>query len=214
MQLGPRAITSVSSISQRHFSDLLLFGVTAAELTYVCVETPIFTIADWIYLLQHLLVLGIALTRVPAEVQDRPVRTALAVVVSYAYPYAQIIYLGRVPGHVAWPAGGLLLVTLSACFSFASLLALGRRFGVRPAMRGLAMRGPYRLVRHPMYLAYVLGDIGYNLEEWNKGTALMVLTGWLALIWRICAEERILSQDARWAAYHDLVKYRLIPGVW
>jgi hypothetical protein len=26
-----------------------------------------------------------------------------------------------------------------------------------------------------MYLAYVLADIGYNLQEWNFGTALLVI---------------------------------------
>ena len=106
------------------------------------------------------------------------------------------------------------MVTLSACLSLVSLLTLGRRFGIRPALRGLATRGPYRVVRHPMYLAYVLGDIGYNLQEWNGGTALMVLAGWTSVLYRIHAEERILSRHARWPTYVASVRYRLLPGVW
>jgi protein-S-isoprenylcysteine O-methyltransferase Ste14 len=113
-----------------------------------------------------------------------------------------------------WPEGGFVLVLLSACLSFASLITLGRRFGVRPALRGLATRGPYRLVRHPMYLAYVVGDIGYNFQEWNTGTALMVIAGWASLAYRIRAEERVLSQDARWRAYAATVRNRLLPGLW
>jgi len=62
-------------------------------------------------------------------------------------------------------------------------------------------------VRHPMYLAYVLADIGYNLQEWNFGTALMVIVGWLSLLYRIHAEERILSHDAGWSDYVALVRY-------
>ena len=204
----------ISGISRRRLGDFLLFGVTSAELVLLFFLTSTFTIADWIYVSQHLVVLGIALTRSPPEVQDRSLLSSIAVVIAYAYPYAQVAYLRWVPGHSAWPAGGLVLMTLAACLSFASLLSLGRLFGIWPALRGLTTKGPYRLVRHPMYLAYVIADIGYNLQEWNFGTALMVLTGWASLFYRIHAEERILSQNSGWSTYVALVRYRLLPGIW
>ncbi len=203
-----------SGISRRRPGDFLLFGITSAELVLLFFLTPAFTIADWVYVSQHLLVLGIALTRPPPEVRDHSLLSSAAVIVSYTYPYAQVVYLRWVSGSPAWAAGGLVLVTLAAFLSFASLLTLGRRFGVWPALRSLATRGPYRLVRHPMYLAYVLADIGYNLQEWNLGTALLVIAGWASLIYRIRAEERILSQDVGWSTYAALVRHRLIPGVW
>jgi protein-S-isoprenylcysteine O-methyltransferase Ste14 len=134
--------------------------------------------------------------------------------VVYAYPYGQLVYLRWVPGGAPWPEGGLYIVAAAACLSFASLLSLGRRFGVRPALRGLATKGPYRVIRHPMYLAYMVSDFGYNLQEWNWGTALMVLVGWVALVYRIYAEERILAHDPGWAAYAARVRSRLIPGLW
>ena len=204
----------VSGIFGRRVGDFLLFGVTSAELALLFFLTPTFTFVDWIYVLQHLLVLGIALTRRPPEVYDHSLPSSAAVIVAYAYPYAQVAYLRWVPGEPAWPAGGLLLVTLAASLSLASLLSLGRRFGVYPALRGLVTRGAYRLVRHPMYLAYVIADIGYNLQEWNFGTALLVMTGWASLFYRIQAEERILSQNAGWSAYVASVRYRLLRGIW
>ncbi|MGE5301479.1 MAG: methyltransferase family protein [Acidobacteriota bacterium] len=204
----------VSGISGRRVGDFLLFCVTSAELVLLFFLTPTFTFVDWIYVLQHLLVLGIALTRRPPEVYDHSLPSSAAVIVAYAYPYAQVAYLRWVPGDPAWPAGGLLLVTLAACLSLASLLSLGRRFGVYPALRGLVTRGPYRLVRHPMYLAYAIADIGYNFQEWNFGTALLVVAGWASLIYRIRAEERILSQSAGWSTYAASVSYRLLPGIW
>ncbi len=207
-------IQHVSGLSGRRTGDFLLFGVTSAELALLFFLTPTFTFVDWIYVLQHLLVLCIALTRRPPEVYDHSLPSSAAVIVAYAYPYAQVAYLRWVPGEPAWPAGGLLLVTLAACLSLASLLSLGRRFGVYPALRGLVTSGPYRLVRHPMYLAYVIADIGYNFQEWNLGTALMVVAGWASLIYRIQAEERILSQNAGWSSYSASVSYRLLPGIW
>jgi protein-S-isoprenylcysteine O-methyltransferase Ste14 len=201
-------------ISGRRFADFLLFGVTSTELSILFILTPTFTITDWIYVLQHVLVLGIALTRRPPKAQDRSLLSSAAVVMAYGYPYAEIIYLNWIPGDPAWPAGGLVIVTLAAGLSLASLLSLGRLFGIRPALRGLATKGPYAIIRHPMYLSYMVGDIGYNLQEWNSGTVLLTLAGWVSLLYRLCAEERVLSQDAGWPTYAALVRYRLLPGFW
>jgi protein-S-isoprenylcysteine O-methyltransferase Ste14 len=125
-----------------------------------------------------------------------------------------VVLLNRLPGHEAWPAGGVFLVAIGASLSLASLISLGRFFGVRPALRGLATRGTYRLVRHPLYLAYVLQDIGYNLHEWSAGTLILVAAGWASLAYRIHAEERVLSHSADRASYAGRVRYRLLPGIW
>jgi len=199
---------------RQRFADLLLFCVTAIELVILFLLTPTFTITDWIYVLQHFIVLGIALTRPQPKVRDYSLASSMAVAVAYAYPYAQVIYLRWSPGYVVSPAVGLVLVTLAAGLSLVSLLAMGRRFGVRPALRGLVTSGPYRFVRHPMYLSYILADIGYNLQEWNFVTVVLVLVGWMSLVYRIHAEERMLSQHAEWPTYVALVRYRLFPGVW
>lgn len=200
--------------ARRTVADFVLFGVTAAELALLVLLTPTFALADWIYVSQHLIVLGLALTRRPPGVRDSSPFAIAVVTVAYAYPYAQVAYLRWIPGEPAWPEGGLVLVTVAALLSFASLVALGRCFGVRPALRGLAMRGPYRIVRHPMYLAYLLADVGYNLQEWNSGTALLTAAGWVSLLGRIHAEERVLGGDPGWRAYVASVRYRLLPGLW
>jgi len=198
----------------RRRSDLLLFAVTATELVILLLLTPTFTIIDWIYVSQHVMVLGIALTRPAPKVLDRSFASNAAVVAAYAYPYAQLIYLRWVSGEPAWEAGGFVLVSLAAVLSFVSLLALGRRFGIRPALRGLMTKSPYRIIRHPIYLAYMIGDIGYNMQEWNFGTALLVMAGWASLLYRIRAEEQMLSHDPAWSKYVASVRYRLVPGVW
>src|SRR5947207_7764129 len=147
----------------RRFADLLLFCVTSTELVILFLLTPTFTITDWIYVLQHFIVLGIALTRPRPKVWDYSIASSIAVGVAYAYPYAQVIYLRWSPGYVVSPAAGLVLVTLAAGLSLVSLLAMGRLFGVSSALRGLVKNGPYRIVRHLVYLAYTFAVIGYNV---------------------------------------------------
>lgn len=207
-------IPSLFEMSRRRFADLLLFSVTSVELVLLFLLTPTFTVTDWIYVLQHLIVLGIALRRPQPKARDYSVASSVAVGVAYLYPYAQVIYLRWSPGYVGWPGAGLVLVMFAAGLSLVSLLTMGRLFGVRPALRGLATRGPYSFVRHPMYLSYVIADIGYNLQEWNFVTVLLVLAGWAALVYRIHAEERVLSQHANWPAFVASVRYRLVPGIW
>jgi protein-S-isoprenylcysteine O-methyltransferase Ste14 len=204
----------VLGFARRTFADVLLLGVTVGELALLLALTPTFETQDWIYVLQHVLVLAIALTRGAPRAQDRSLPSNTAVFVAYTYPYAQVAYVRWVPTEDFWPSAGLVLVIAAACLSLASLLVLGRGFGIRPALRVLATRGPYRLVRHPMYLSYVVADIGYNLIGWNSGTVVLVLVGWVALIFRIRAEERILAQDAEWGRYVAAVRYRLLRGVW
>ena len=204
----------VATRPRRRFGDVCLFAFTAVELVLLFFLTPIFTIVDWLYVSGHLLVLWIALTRLPPTVQDLSFPSSIAVLVASTYPYAQVIYLRWVPGNPAWPEGGPGLVMLGACLSFASLVSLGRWFGFWPAVRGVETRGAYRLVRHPMYLGYVLADIGYNLYEYNVGTVLLMIAGWASLVYRIRAEERILAHNAGWASYVAFVRYRLLPGLW
>lgn len=60
----------VPGISRRAFGDLFLFAFTSVELALLIVLTPTFAIVDWICISGHLLVLWIALTRRPPDVQD------------------------------------------------------------------------------------------------------------------------------------------------
>jgi protein-S-isoprenylcysteine O-methyltransferase Ste14 len=41
-----------------------------------------------------------------------------------------------------------------------------------------------------------------------------VPVGWVALIFRIRAEERMLARDVAWGTYVAAVRYCLLPGVW
>ncbi len=92
-------------------------------------------------------------------------------------------------------------------------LVLARSFGCVPANRGLKFAGPYRYVRHPMYLGYLLSHVAFllmNPTGWNLGIYVICYT---LQVPRLLAEERLLRQDAEYREYMAAVRHRLIPGV-
>lgn len=207
-------LSDLAAVVERRFADLLLFCITATALGVLLLLSPTLGVVGWLYVLQHVIVLGFALTRSEPLIADYSAPSNIAVGVAYVCPYAQVVCLYWWPGKVACPQGGLVLVMFAAVFSVVCLLTLGKRFGVRPALRGLETRGPYRLVRHPLYLSYVIAAIGFNLQASNLATLALVFLGWASMVYRIVAEERVLSRDPGWPAYVAVVRYRLVPGVW
>ena len=92
-------------------------------------------------------------------------------------------------------------------------IALGRSFGCVPAHRGLKKRGPYQIVRHPMYTGYLLSHMAFLLVNPTWWNFCVYLVCYAAQVPRLLAEERLLRHDAEYASYMTAVRYRLIPGV-
>jgi protein-S-isoprenylcysteine O-methyltransferase Ste14 len=111
-------------------------------------------------------------------------------------------------------AGIAAVFTLAGTtLAFWSAWYLGRSFSLLPQARTLVTSGPYRFVRHPIYLGGLLITIA---ETWLRFSALTIglnLVFVVAQIIRLRYEERILEQT-----FPDYAGYRaqtsaLIPGI-
>ena len=112
-----------------------------------------------------------------------------------------------------WNDLAVTLMFLGLIVQVVSKLALGRRFGVVAANRGLCLFGPYRIVRHPIYMGYLFTHIGLcllNPAIWNIALFACV---YALQIPRILAEEKMLGEDEAYQQYKQVVPYRLVPGV-
>jgi protein-S-isoprenylcysteine O-methyltransferase Ste14 len=103
---------------------------------------------------------------------------------------------------------------LGLIIAAASFVALGRSFGFAAADRGLVRRGPYAVVRHPIYASYFLLQIGYLLQSLSVRNALVVAFICGCNVGRAIVEERLLASSGRYDQYRSKVRWRMLPGVW
>jgi len=176
------------------------FAFAALVAGFSAWQSP--SILTWLYAFHNLLLAWFYMRREPARRYDR-VGLWLGLIAALL---PTTVHRGASPWYLLLPglAGyGLILW---------SLTALGRRFGVAPADRGLTSRGPYQFVRHPMYLGELIFRTAIIINS-NDPAQDLVLFVILTMIqcWRLLREERWISG---YGCYARVVQWRLFPGVW
>jgi methyltransferase len=121
----------------------------------------------------------------------------------WAYPaaFAAMVVEGawRGPAPAAVLLGGLAIFGLAKALKMWAIISLGELWSFRVLVlpgRALVTTGPYRVMRHPNYVA-VLGEIlGVALTVWAPATGAIALAGFAALLRRrIAVEERALGRQ-------------------
>jgi protein-S-isoprenylcysteine O-methyltransferase Ste14 len=108
---------------------------------------------------------------------------------------------------------GVALQLAGTVFEIYAKIILGRSFGIVAADRGIVVGGPYRIVRHPIYLGYFVTHLGFLLTNWSPRNIALYIIVYFFQISRILAEERILREDESYLAYCQRVRYRMIPSI-
>lgn len=117
----------------------------------------------------------------------------MALAVAGTWGAVPLLFLEPTRGDVVVGLVGTVLMVVGIALSCASLAALGRSFGVRPGARELVTRGPYRHVRHPLYVSEAITQLGVLVGVLSPlGVAIFVV--YLCLqARRAVLEERVLA---------------------
>jgi protein-S-isoprenylcysteine O-methyltransferase Ste14 len=108
---------------------------------------------------------------------------------------------------------GVVLQLAGTVFEIYAKGFLGRSFGIVASDRGIVLGGPYRIVRHPIYLGYFVTHVGFLLANWSPRNLALYIVIYFFQISRILSEERILREDESYRTYCQRVHYRLIPFI-
>ncbi len=202
-----RRLGSYSSFAQ----DAVLILV-ASFFFYIHIERMlahgVFTSAP--FAIEQGLLVGLFLTRRRARATSRRLIDWVAAVggwLPFAFMPADNVARGLATSGTAVQMVGLSLTIV--CF-----MALGRSFGIVAANRGLKVNGPYRIVRHPIYFAHVVTMTGFvlaNLHAYNVALFAIIMA---FQVYRMNAEERVLTETGDYSQYASRVRWRLIPGVY
>lgn len=156
------------------------------------------------------LVVVLTVTRRAPLAVDRSVRARMLTTMSLLGPP-----LVR-PATIAPLASELFTATFSALGLLVVIggkMSLGRSFGLMPANRGIVSTGLYGVVRHPIYLGYLITHVGFLLAHPTSWNLALLVTSDLALMTRAVCEEHTLVHDAEYRDYQQRVRWRVVPGL-
>ena len=106
------------------------------------------------------------------------------------------------------------MMMVGVAVNISAKLALWRSFGLAPANRGVRSGGPYRFIRHPMYLGYFISQLAFLLANFTIGNIAKYLFTWSIQLLRIREEEKFLSTDPAYQELTARVRYRVVPGLY
>jgi methyltransferase len=167
----------------------------------------------------RLVELGLSRRNLGASAAVGPARDGFAAIVAlhvglFLLPPLEIVWRRR------WAGRGLCLwAALEAAATglrWWSIGSLGRSWSVRalvgPGFRP-SQRGPYRLIRHPNYLALILEFFALPMlgGAWASAVLLSVLHGG-AMVRRVQAEERLLDAEPGYRQLFES-KARFLPWI-
>ena len=104
-----------------------------------------------------------------------------------------------------------LLLVPGLLLALWAMLALDRSFSIAPAKREIVRRGPYKYMRHPMYVGEILSLVGVLIASFSLWNFSLFIAFIASVIWRIYEEESLISD---YEIYRSEVQWRFLRKIW
>ena len=140
------------------------------------------------------------------------ITNAIAVLTTFAPPALSFLSRSELTKPGVFLLADLIIV-LGMILSIYSLSSLGRSFSIIPQARKLVQSGPYRLVRHPLYLGELIGLFGIVLAGLTIPKIAVFLLIVTCQVYRAFQEEKLLADVFPEYKEYCLRTARFIPGV-
>jgi len=187
---------------------IVLFSLMSANLFSDYLQTG--HVTGLMLLVSEALVVVLTIIRRRTSLVDRSAAGVIATAVSLAGPPLVRAYGDS---HLLPDAATAIVSAAGVMIVIVGKMALGRSFGIAPANRGVVVRGPYLLVRHPIYSGYLLTHAAFLVAHPTPWNAAVFLVADTALVVRALIEERMLGTDVKYQSYCRRVGWHLVPGV-
>ena len=151
--------------------------------------------------------------RMPAIGRASGAKPIAAALLGSFLMYGLLLLDRRTDLPLAAQAVSCALVVAGNGFAIYTLGCLGRSFSILPECRSLVTSGPYRLVRHPLYLAEEMAMAGAVIQFFSV-LAVVLLAAQIAFqLARTHYEERVLRAAFPEYEAYRVRTWRLVPGI-
>lgn len=109
---------------------------------------------------------------------------------------------------------GDFFIIAGMAFSVYSVTHLGKNFSIIPQARNLVQSGPYKFVRHPLYLGELISSVGLVLAAVTFSMILYFVCLVICQVYRALQEEKILTNVFPEYQNYRSKTARFLPGIY
>jgi protein-S-isoprenylcysteine O-methyltransferase Ste14 len=160
----------------------------------------------------YMLLALLIITRPPAKAQADGLLPRMAAFVGTYLPWT-ITFFGKTDQALPNLAS-TACVLIGMIMMLVTIRHLGRSFSLVPQARSVVQTGPYRWIKHPLYLSEEIAILGVVLQYLTPVTVIVLVLHIGVQVCRIHYEEDLLRRNCSEYSSYEASRWRLIPYVW